>query len=59
MIILIRGLNLALLGGFVAVGIINPIKKIFKKKDVGLAIILVLLIVVFIYSGVAWFIPMD
>jgi hypothetical protein len=59
MIILVRGLNILILCGLVGVGIMNPLKQIFKKKDVGLAIILVLLIVVFIYSGVSWFIPLD
>ena len=59
MIILVRGLNLAILGGFIYVGIMNPLKQIFKKHDVGLAITLAFLIFVFIYSGVSWFIPVN
>jgi hypothetical protein len=59
MIIFIRGLNLLILGGFVAVGIAHPLKQIFKKRDVGLAITLALVIFVFIYSGVSWFIPVN
>lgn len=38
MIILVRGLNILILCGFVAVGIMNPLKQIFKKHDVGLAV---------------------
>jgi len=59
MIILVRGLNILILCGFVAVGIMNPLKQIFKKHDVGLAITLAFLIFVFIYSGVSWFIPVN
>nr|DAV33059.1 MAG TPA: hypothetical protein [Caudoviricetes sp.] len=59
MIILVRGLNILILCGFVGVGIMNPLKQIFKKHDVGLTITLAFIIFVFIYSGVSWFIPLD
>jgi hypothetical protein len=59
MIILVRGLNILILCGFVYIGIMNPLKQIFKKHDVGLAITLAFLIFVFIYSGISWFIPLD
>jgi hypothetical protein len=44
---------------WVYIGIMNPLKQIFKKHDVGLAITLAFLIFVFIYSGISWFIPLD
>ena len=57
--IFFRALSLCLLCGFVYIGIMNPLKQIFKKHDVGLAITLAFLIFVFIYSGISWFIPLD
>jgi hypothetical protein len=59
MIILCKRLKHTILCGFVYIGIMNPLKQIFKKHDVGLAITLAFLIFVFIYSGISWFIPLD
>lgn len=58
-VIFFRVLTLFVLGGLIAYGAIHAVKYIKKKHDIGLTIIFVLSIIVVVYAGISWFIPLD